>query len=279
MPCSEHSVRYHKRQTDRAIHRAFSRLAVDPSAVQNFQDLLHCVRSRAARLLEAPITNGHHPGVEALGNLSRFGKAHIRLASDWAGTESSWRPAVSSLAQHLVCKYHVPVFLSSSWYSADDSGTDKKRVWFVKHGRGASFRSLNLPIMMTRKMEHIFLASRDHMAIEPAMRRAELLALGAPADLVQAILSTRLSTDLSHNAFWRTVLHFLISNADSIRAEQVGPMIDCIQAIRHERISVETPAGLIVWLPASLVGFCRVGLRGRDCTWPFEKLQISAAKI
>jgi hypothetical protein len=51
------------------------------------------------------------------------------------------------------------VFLASSWYSTEDAAADKKRGWFVAHARGASFRSLNLPIVMTRKMEHIFLAS------------------------------------------------------------------------------------------------------------------------
>ena len=105
------------------------------------------------------------------------------------------------------------MFLASSWYSTEDATADKKRGWFVAHAGGASFRSLNLPIVMTRKMEHIFLASQDHLAIEHAIRRAELLALGALAEFVQAVLSTRLATDLSNSMFWRTVWSFLIANA------------------------------------------------------------------
>jgi len=245
MPSSEHSVRYHKRQTDCAISHAYSRLASDAPAVAKFQELLHCVRSRAARLLEAPVVNGHHPGVEALVNLSRFRSAHIRPAAEWPGTILSWRPAVSSLAHYLVCKYEIPAFLASAWYSSDDPSADKKRRWFADHGRGSSFRSLNPPIMMTRKMEHIFLASSDHLAIEPAMRRAELLGLGASDELVHAVLSTRLSADLSDGTFWRAVWHFLIANADGIPAEQVGPMIGFIQTIRHDRIAAETPEGIV----------------------------------
>lgn len=242
---SERSVRYHKRQTDCAIRDAYVRLATDTAAVAKFHELLHCVRNRSARLLEAPVLNGHHPGVEALVNLSRFGSAHNRPVAEWSGTTSSWRLAVSSLAHHLVGKYEVPVFLSSSWYSAGDAVADKKRRWFVAHSCGASFRSLNLPIAMTRKMEHIFLASHDHLAIEYAIRRAELLALGAPPEVVQAVLSTRLAADLSNGTFWRTVWTFLIANAGVIDPAQIGPMIDFIQAIRHERVAMETPDGMV----------------------------------
>src|SRR5262249_22969932 len=162
----------------------------------------------------------YHPGVEALVNLSRFGKVHIRPAIEWSGTTSSWRLAVSSLAHHLICKYEVPVFLAASWYSTD-AAADKKRGWFVAHARGASFRSVGLPMAMTRKMEHIFLASHDHLPIEHAIRRAELLGLGAPVEFVQAVLSSRLGTDLSNAEFWRTVWIFLIANASIVDPAQI----------------------------------------------------------
>ncbi len=245
MSRSERSVRYLKQQTDCAIGHAYARLATHAPAAAKFHELLHYTRNRAAGLLEAPVLDGHHPGVEALVNLSRFGSAHIRPVADWPGTTSSWRPAVSSLAHHLVGKYEVPVFLSSAWYSMEDSAADRKRGWFVAHARGARFRSLNLPIVMTRKMEHIFLASHDHLAIDHAIRRAELLALGAPAEIAQAVLSTQLATDLSNGEFWRTVWIFLIANASIMDPAQIGPLIDYIQAIRHDRVTVETPDGMM----------------------------------
>jgi hypothetical protein len=67
-----------------------------------------------------------------------------------------------------------------------------------------------------QKMEHIFLNSHDHLGIDYAMRRAELLGLGAPAELVQAVLATPLATDLRNGDFWRTVWLFLIANARAI---------------------------------------------------------------
>jgi hypothetical protein len=234
MSWSELNVQDHRRRTDCAIHRACAQLATDPPAFNKFQEMLTVVRKQAPRLFEAPVSSGCHVGVDALVNLSRFRGAHIRPAMDWAGTSSSWRPAVSSLAQHLISEYKVPMFLASSWY-ASDSAADMKRGWFVAHSRGASFRSLSLPVVMTRKMEHIFLSSQDHLPIEHAIRRAELLALGASIECVKAVMSTELATDLRHSEFWRTVWIFLISNAGEVDPMQIGPLIDYIQAVRNDR--------------------------------------------
>jgi len=92
-------------------------------------------------------------------------------------------------------------------------------------------------------MEHVFLASQDHLSIETAIRRAELIVLGAPVEFVQAIAATRLATDFRHSEFWRTFWMFLVANAGDIEPGQIGPMIDYIQAIRHQCITVDTPCG------------------------------------
>ena len=246
MSSAERFVRHHRQQTDRAISQAYAHLASDRIAQAKFHELLHCARNRARRLLDAPVVDGHHPGVEALVNLSRFRRAHVRAVAGWPGTSASWRPAVCSLAQHLIGKYSVPAFLAASWYATDDPYAERKREWFVGHARGASFRSLDLPIEMTRKMEHIFLASRDHLTIEHAMRRAELLVLGASDELVKAVLTTRSAMDLDNGGFWRTVWMFLIANASAIDHVQIGPMIEFVQAIRHQRVAVETAAGIVL---------------------------------
>ena len=246
MSSAERFVRHHKRETDRAISGAYAHLATNALALSTFEQLLDVVRVRAPRLLDAPVVQGHHPGIEALVNLSRFTWAHIRVVSDWHGTLASWRPVVCSLAQHLVCTYSVPAFLASSWCATDDAYAEKTREWFIAHARGASFRSLDVPLVMTRKMEHIFLSSADHLAIESALRRAEILALGGSDELVRAVSATRLATDLRNGAFWRTVWTFLIDHAHAIDVTDVGPMIDFVQSIRHERVAVETPGGIVM---------------------------------
>jgi hypothetical protein len=100
-------------------------------------------------------------------------------------------------------------------------------------------------------MEDVFLASHDHLSIEYALRKAELLALGTPEEFARAILSTRLASDLSHSDFWRTVWMFLIANAEDVDPAQIGPMIDYIQTVRHDRVSVETQDGIIELDPPS----------------------------
>jgi hypothetical protein len=248
MSWSERCVQDHRRQTDRAIHRVCGHLAFDPPTLTKFLELLICARRRAPRLFEAPVTDGRHLGVEALLHLARFRDEHIRSAADWAGISSSWRPAISSLAQHLICRYHVPGFMASVWHAGDEAG-DRKRSWMIAHSRGASFRSLDLPISITRKMERIFLASQDHLAVEAALRRAELLAFGVPAEFIQSIMLTRLATDLRNGDFWRTFWMFLVTHAGKMDAGQIGPMIDYIQSVRHDCIRIETQNGMAEVFP------------------------------
>lgn len=248
MSCSERHVQAHRRLTDCAAHRACADLAPDQLAFTKFQELLICARQRGPRLFDAPVAHGRHPGIDALVHLARFRGAHIRSLSDWEGSTLSWRPAVSSLAHHLTCRYRIPPFMASVWYARDTAG-DRKRAWVLAHSRGASFRSLDLPINMTRKMERIFLESQDHLALEPALRRAELLALGLPIEFVKAILSTRLATDLQNGEFWRTVWMFLAAHAGEMDPTQIGPMIDYIQAVRHDRIRIETQDGIVEIAP------------------------------
>jgi PcfJ-like protein len=248
MSWSERHVQDHRKRTDRAIHRACSLLASDPLTFAKFQELLICARTRAPRLFEAPVNDGRHLGVDALFHLARFRSAHIRPTAEWRSTSSSWRPAVALLAHHLTCRYEIPAFMASVWHAVDAAG-DKKRSWVIAHSRGASFRSLDLPVIMTRKMEHIFLASHDHLALEPALRRAELLALGMPVAFINAILSTRLATDFRNSDFWRTVWMFFIAHAEELNSTQIGPMIDYIQSVRHDRIQIETQAGIVETAP------------------------------
>ena len=249
MSPAEPFVRHHKRQTDRAISSAFARLAGDAAAREHFAELLHAVRERAPNLLNSPVTGECHLGVEALVNLARHWNAHIRTVDTWVGNDRGWRAVVNALAQHLFARYRVPAFLASAWYATDEGLGDRKRLWFVEHSQGAAFRSLDLPIRMTRKMEHVFLGSRDHLSIEQAMRRAELLALGADATLVDAVLTARPAVVLRHGAFWRTVWHFLVTNGRVFDMEQVAPLIDFLHAVRHEHVAVDTTAGIVMRPP------------------------------
>jgi PcfJ-like protein len=243
---AERSVRHSKLRTDRAISQAYARLATDARACATFSELLLCIRERSPRVLDPLALDGPHLGVEALVNLARFADAYVRTIEDWTGSAASWRGGVNSIAQHLLCRYRIPVFLGAAWYATDDRYAEAKRRWFVAHAAGASFRSLPLPIRLTKKMEHLLLGSRDHFEIEYALRRAELLGLGAEQPLTDAVLATRPALDLDNGEFWRSIWLFLIANSGSIDDAQVGPLIDFVHAVRHERVAVDTPDGIVM---------------------------------
>lgn len=243
MSPAERFARHHKLRTDRAISQAYAQLSTDPVAAATFAALLCCVRRRAPSILAAPAKGVDHPGINALVNLSRRSQAYLRAIADWQGSQGAWRVAIDSLVRHLLAKYPIPRFLTAAWHLPGSAENEQQRRWFVDHASGCSYRSMDVPIRMTRRMEHIFLQSPDHLEIPVAMRRAELIGLQLPDALTAAILSTRLGADLRHGDFWRTVWHFLRANADAIDVAQVAPIIDFLYAIRQERIVVMTPNG------------------------------------
>jgi PcfJ-like protein len=243
-----------KQQTSCAISAAYARC---PSARvrATFETLFRYIHPRAPAILtDAPIRRGseeggRHLGVEALANLAWVGRSYVREPATWAGSDGSWQAAISSLARHLIGRYRVPVFLGSAWYACGEPYAAAKRRWFIRHAAGVRFRSLDLPMDMTRRMEHIFLASPEHCGIDYAMRRAELIALEAPAALVDAVLETPMASDLTNGAFWRSAWLFMINGWSELSADDVGPLIDFFQAIRHERITVQTERGRVPRCP------------------------------
>jgi hypothetical protein len=254
---ADRSVRLGKMRTEHAISQACTRLAADAHARATFDELLSCVRARAPRLLFASWPDCRHPGVEALFQLARVECSYVRTIGSWPGSGQSWIAAVDSLAQHLLGRYRVPAFLSAAWY-ATDAYADSKRAWFIAHAAGASLRSLALPVRLTRRMEHILLGSPQHLSIEYALRRAELLGLGAERRLADLVLAARPALDFEHSEFWRTVWLFLIANARRIAEAQVAPIIDFIHGVRHERTLIETAHGMVAREPP-LPGFSLAG--------------------
>jgi hypothetical protein len=114
-----------------------------------------------------------------------------------------------------------------------------------------------------------FLTSADHLSIEHAIRRAELVALGAPDGFVQAVLASRLAIDLRKGEFWRTVWAFLIANARAMDPAQIGPTIDFVQTIRHDRVAVETRDGIVMRDPPQP----SFSLKGRTVQSMFRLMQ------
>jgi hypothetical protein len=224
-----------KRVTDEAVSGAYATLAACERAP--FADLLAALRTRAT-VRSSPAV------VRVARNVARFAGWYVRPLSSWRGAEGTIYPVVHSLAQHLLARHQVPRFLASAWYGGESAGDVAKRRWFIAHAAGKPFRELDLPLPMTRRMESIFLGSPDHLGVEAALRRAEILSLGGKEALVNAVLATRLGADLDNGTFWRTVMEFFVRLSDGLDPPAVGPIVDFLQAVRHERVEVVTEDGV-----------------------------------
>lgn len=251
-------VRHQRRLTDEAIGEVYSRNRNSEHDLAAFERLLSVVRRVARVLLLAPPVDGRHVGVFAIANMSRFASRFVREPEAWKGASESLPGTIASLAQHLFGRYRIPRFLAKAWYAADDRG-EIKREWYMAHANGASFRSIAPELRMTRAMEDAFLKTPDHLEIEAGLRRAELLVLGADPPLVEAVMSTLLASDADHAEFWRPFLVLLMAARSKLALHQVGPMVDFLHAIRHQRVEAQGQNGPVTIEPPR-PGF---SLRGR----------------
>lgn len=225
------SFRRHARAcVDRSTHRALAVLADQPGARARLEALLRIVRRRSDLLVHPPIVHGEVPAIAALVHLARCEAQLVRDPDDWPGASGHPLRVVHDLASHQFGRYPVPRFLASAWFGDDTPGVAERRRWFVAHAQGQRFRSLALPIAMTRRMEHIFLRTPDHLTVDPALRRAEVLGLGGSAELAEAILATRLVEQFDDAERWRVALIWLVGCGDEIDLFQIRPLVDYLQA-------------------------------------------------
>jgi hypothetical protein len=218
--CIEMFRRHARARVDSATHAAFASLPHHSPERSLFERLLVVARPR--QVAQA----------DALRNLADFADAVIRAPEDFAGAYGHPLQVVDALGSHLF-GHATPRFLASAWFG--DRGDDAlaRRRWLVAHARGARFRGLDLPLAMTRRMEDIFLHTPDHIRIDPALRRAEVLGLGGTEALASAVLATRLAERFYEPARWRVALAWLVRCGDTVDLAQVGPLVDFLHTNLH----------------------------------------------
>lgn len=82
-------------------------------------------------------------------------------------------------------------------------------------------------------MEDVFLRTPDHVGIDHALRRAEVIGLGGTSGLANAVLATRLAEHFDHADRWRDALAWLARCGDSVDLVQVPPLVDYLHANLH----------------------------------------------
>ena len=86
----------------------------------------------------------------------------------------------------------------------------------------------------TARMQEIYAAP-----IQPELITARLKEIRAAGVTVAGALSPQRT-----NEFWRTVVTWFINLGATLPAFQIGPIVDYLQAVRHERVRVQTPKGM-----------------------------------
>jgi hypothetical protein len=225
-----------KQQIDHAIKLAREEFGDYADRRAAFDQLLNCVWGRSSLLRLSPTGRDPSagPALFALKRLKNF--AHRRAF--WLCSPEQWRtPNVSSrcqlrsLGDHLFTRYATPAYLHSAWDFAPGQEGFRQQSWFIRIGRGASFRALELPIPLTERMRHFMRHAPDDFTIYEAMRFSEVLGLGGGVLLARRIAKTRLGREVSNPSFWRTVIGFLISNSDFPQT-QIDDAVEFIQAMR-----------------------------------------------
>lgn len=240
-PLSFH--RHARNALDQAIGESYASLSDDASARAAFVALVDRARARSTLLRPGGAAVA---AVQALRNLARHHTDHRAAAATWSGGDNGVHALVHALALHVLARYPVPRFMANAWFGGEGLPLRIERRWFVEHASGRRFRDVaDVPVRLTRRMEHLLLTSPDHVSPRTAIRRAEILGLGGPQALVDAVLATPLASDFDHADFWRTALRFFAVHWDELGPRRIGPIVDFLYAVRIRSAEVATPDGVV----------------------------------
>src|SRR6266404_600424 len=163
-PNKKHSGRRKKEQEaavriDAAIKHTLKELSADLERLAAFLRLLACIRNRTQLL--KPTAGPARAGwvapvflISRLKNLASRQRFWIRPCETWPPSDGNLRPVFRSLAHHLLAHYPVPAFMDSVWDLPPGPDAFRQQAWWIRLGRGSSLRSLDLPIVLTRRMAH-----------------------------------------------------------------------------------------------------------------------------
>ncbi len=215
----------------RLIHRAFVGLVGDQRT--QLRDLLLHVEKRASSLLDArPAFQrlGRVEGntfVEALGALARHSRAWQQSPTEWKPDSRNPRRQFAALARFLLARYDVPSCLDSVWFGGWELEAQRQQGWFVHVGSGQNIRTADLPLVLSKRMAHVFTEAPSELTATEALRWAQVVGQGGSEALVQAVIATELGRSFADEFFWSTGVLFLVENP-MLDPDMVGPIVDYI---------------------------------------------------
>ncbi|MBT4504792.1 MAG: hypothetical protein HOC74_44120 [Gemmatimonadetes bacterium] len=201
--------------------------------------------------------------------LSYHHRRWIRPLEEWhCGPSINGHPRpsdqFSSLLRHLLARYDVPKFMDAAFFEGIDARGLQQQEWFMHIANGGSIRDLRMPIKLTRRMAHLMLSMKDHYryGIEHNMRWVQVIGMGGDSLLAKTILRTRLGRNFDDDAFWSSVVLFLVNNA-MMDPGCVSPLIDYVYNMKFAPRRIVRPEGGVEEAPPPQPGFT---MKGRSAT-------------
>ena len=265
-------------QVDTAIKKSLDELRSDNNRQAAFLRLLACVRTRTSLLKLVPGRGGSNWIalvflVHRLKNVAARHRFWIRTIETWRPDCVDFRRMFRSLIHHLFGRYSVPGFMDSVWDMPTGPDAFRQQVWWIRLARGSSLRSLNLPIRLTRRMEHHARCAPDHFKVVQALRYGEMRGLGGSECVACAIAESRLGRATDEFSFWRTVLNFIAAHPE-LPLSRLSAIIDYIQTNKFAGEEVLTANGLesraAPWPEFSMKGRTPQALLRLVDAWHFE---------
>ncbi len=186
--------------------------------------------------------------INRLKNLALRQKFWLKSVETWFSQGGSVREEFRSLARHLFAIYAVPGFMDSAWDLSAGPQAFQQQVAFIQLGRGAKLRSLNLPVVLTKKMEHYARRAPEHFTVLQALRYGEMRGLGGDHMQACEVAASRLGSDATNASFWRSVIRF-IANSPKMPMNHISAIIDFIQSNKFAGEEVQTADGIQIRRP------------------------------
>lgn len=183
----------------------------------------------------------------ALVAFARFAGDFVRSPESFVQGSASPRAALAELAAHLFARYPMPPPMTSAWLEGELGEERPEHLWYVRLGRGESLRALDLPIATTRRAAHLFGSAPAHLGVFPALRWAEVRALGATEELAAAVIASRLGRVADREDVHRPLLELLVR--ENAAPEHVGPIVDFVRGTKIEERDGFRPDGTYGRLP------------------------------
>ncbi|MDB6118076.1 MAG: hypothetical protein JWO08_1857 [Verrucomicrobiaceae bacterium] len=182
--------------------------------------------------------------------------------SQWLRQPEDWTPEPDAdacaqwagLLRHLLARYPVPSFLDTAWEMAGALVHFERDCWCAL-AYGRSLREVSgFPPSLSNRVLHAALMGGQGSSLVKALWMAQLRCLNAPPLLEKAVLSSRVSNELSDHALWVRLVAKFVAGDESLAA-QFALVADTLVAMRAHRNSAQVER--VLGLPlAVLIRHC-----------------------